>query len=236
MNVREDRTAPGAGGISAFLSDWTLTDLNTGAAYIGSARVGKAPQHLPSSERATTPQLLLPPGVVVTRLNRLLTGAWGGSARPTRRLAWSPPAAAPWLLPSTRCGPGKKCAGGSGPTTGSRAGDARRAFRGRRHDLVREPDAGNLHVRFDERRLETEQSRGVRHRHRRPPGSAPPPATRASRRRGVDARYARCRLFEGAFPTTPWTPQTAPTGSTGTFAVLSIRTFARYVTPPQGGN
>ena len=46
---------------------------------------------------------------------------------------------------------------GSGPSTGSRAlRRARRAFRGRRHDLVREPDAGDLHVRFDERRLETE--------------------------------------------------------------------------------
>ena len=27
----------------------------------------------------------------------------------------------------------------------------RRVFRGRRHDLVREPDAGDLHVRIDER-------------------------------------------------------------------------------------
>ena len=27
----------------------------------------------------------------------------------------------------------------------------RPAFRGRRHDLVRKPDAGNPHVRFDER-------------------------------------------------------------------------------------
>ena len=29
------------------------------------------------------------------------------------------------------------------------------AFRTRRHDLVRKPDAGNPHVRFDERGLET---------------------------------------------------------------------------------
>ena len=29
------------------------------------------------------------------------------------------------------------------------------AFRMRRHDLVRKPDAGNPHVRFDERGLET---------------------------------------------------------------------------------
>ena len=41
-----------------------------------------------------------------------------------------------------------------------------RAFRGRRHDLVREADAGNPHVRFDERRLESESWRGVRHRPR----------------------------------------------------------------------
>ena len=40
-----------------------------------------------------------------------------------------------------------------------------RAIRGRSHDLVREPDAGNPHVRFDERRLETEQWRGARHRY-----------------------------------------------------------------------
>ena len=32
--------------------------------------------------------------------------------------------------------------------------------------LVREPDAGDPHVRFDERRLETESRRGVRHRPR----------------------------------------------------------------------
>ena len=31
----------------------------------------------------------------------------------------------------------------------------RPAFRGRRHDLVREPDAGKPQVRFDERELET---------------------------------------------------------------------------------
>ncbi len=33
--------------------------------------------------------------------------------------------------------------------------DWQAAFRGRRHDLVRKPDAGNPHVRFDERGLET---------------------------------------------------------------------------------
>ena len=47
------------------------------------------------------------------------------------------------------------------------------------------PDAGNLHVRFDERRLETKPRRGVRHRNRRkPPATATPFAYRhrASRR------------------------------------------------------
>ena len=58
---------------------------------------------------------------------------------------------------------------------------ARRAFRGRRHDLVREPDAGKLPVPFDERRLETEPRREVRHRHcescrqQLPPIRLPPP-------------------------------------------------------------
>ena len=92
-------------------------------------------------------------------------------------------------ITSTRCGPGNTCGSrmsGSGKSTGSPAlHRARRAFRGRRHDLVREPDAGNPHVRFDERRLETEPRRGVRHRHeRKPPGTATPIAYRhrASRR------------------------------------------------------
>src|SRR5439155_11854700 len=34
-----------------------------------------------------------------------------------------------------------------------------------RRSLVREPDAGNPHVRFDERGQETELWRGTRHRH-----------------------------------------------------------------------
>ena len=54
--------------------------------------------------------------------------------------------------------------------------------------LTPSPRPGNqrhLHVRFDERRLETESRGGVRHRHRRkPPGTATPSAYRhrASRR------------------------------------------------------
>ena len=51
----------------------------------------------------------------------------------------------------------------------------RSAFRGRRHDLVREPNAGNPHVGFAERRPETEPWRGLRHRHwRKPPATATP--------------------------------------------------------------
>jgi hypothetical protein len=36
---------------------------------------------------------------------------------------------------------------------------------GRQVNLVGEPDAGNPHVRFDERGVQTEQGRVVRHRH-----------------------------------------------------------------------
>ena len=112
------------------------------------------------------------------------------SARPTRRLInMRHGGCASGSAVSTRCGPGNTCASrpsGSGPITGSRIlRRVRRAFRGRRHDLVREPDAGNLHVRFDERRLETKPRRGVGHRNRRkPPATATPFAYRhrASRR------------------------------------------------------
>ncbi|AYN25676.1 hypothetical protein D8682_00920 (plasmid) [Buttiauxella sp. 3AFRM03] len=42
---------------------------------------------------------------------------------------------------------------------------SRRGFRGRRHDSVREPDALEAHVRFDERGVETGfMVRTVRHR------------------------------------------------------------------------
>ena len=61
----------------------------------------------------------------------------------------------------------------------------RRVFGGRRHDLVREPDAGDLHVRIDERRLETGLGRGVRHQHRESRRQQLPPSAyryRASRR------------------------------------------------------
>ena len=73
----------------------------------------------------------------------------------------------------------------------------RRAFRGRRHDLVREPDAGNPHVRFDARRLETESRRGVRHRQwAKPPGTAtvihlPPPRRQSSTLPPVSSRFGR---------------------------------------------
>lgn len=43
--------------------------------------------------------------------------------------------------------------------------NSRRGFRGRRHDSVREPDALEAHVRFDERDVETGfMVRTVRHR------------------------------------------------------------------------
>ena len=42
----------------------------------------------------------------------------------------------------------------------------RAAFRGRRHDLVGKPDAGDPHVRFDERGEETRLRCGMRHRRR----------------------------------------------------------------------
>ena len=104
--------------------------------------------------------------------------SWDRSARPTWRLTGPRPGGcASGSAVSTRCGPGKQCASRltvSGPITGSRTlRRVRRAFRGRRHDLVREPDAGNPHVRFDERRLE------------KPPGTATPSLPnrhRASRR------------------------------------------------------
>ena len=149
---------------------------DTGAAYIGTRPSRDSVRSICRrvSELTTPRDLLLPPGVVVARLNRLLTG-WAnyfilGQVSPayamidwhaTRRLRQ-------WLCRKHKA-----------------LGRARRAFRGRRHDLVREPDAGKLHVRFDERRLETESWRGVRHRHRRkPPATATPCAYRhrASRR------------------------------------------------------
>ena len=169
----------------------------TGAAYTGTR---PSPSSVRSicrrvSELTTPRDGLLPPGVVVARLNRLLTG-WAnyftlGQVSPAyeaigrhaiRRLRQ-------WLCRKHKVRSGKEVrfpAGDSGKSTGSPAlRRIRRAFRGRRHDLVREPDAGNPHVRFDERRLETESWRGVRHRHRRkPPATATPCAYRhrASRR------------------------------------------------------
>ena len=90
---------------------------------------------------------------------------------------------------STRCAKGGSCASltrDCGRPTVSRAFKReRRVFRGRRHDLVREPDAGDLHVRIDERRLETGLRRGVRHRHRESRRQQLPPSAyryRASRR------------------------------------------------------
>ena len=84
-------------------------------------------------------------------------------------------------LRGTRPSAGRGNAGsGRRPDAASEAADERR-------------NAGNLHVRFDERRLETELRRGVRHRHRRKaagnsyPLCLPPPrqsSTLLDRRRG----------------------------------------------------
>ena len=149
----------------------------TGAAYIGTRPSRESVQSICRrvSELTTRRDALLPLGEVVARLNRLLTG-WANylpSGRSAPRIAplTSTPrgGCASGSTASTRCETGNRCASrtsDSGRSTGSRAlPRERRAFRGRRHDLVRKPDAGNPHVRFDERRLETEPRRGVRHRH-----------------------------------------------------------------------
>ncbi len=110
---------------------------------------------------------------------------------------------------STRRGPGSMCASrtnDSGKSTGSRAlRSARRAFRGRRHDLVREPDAGNPHIRFDERRLETEPRQGVRHRHRAkaagnsyPHPRLPPPRQSSPLQMTLSGGLCRPGLLEAA--------------------------------------
>ena len=139
---------------------------DTGRAYLGTRPSPASVQSICRrvSELTTRRDGLLSPGDVVARLNRLMTG-WanyfilGRSVRPTRRSTGTPRGGcASGSVASTRCGPDSTYGfrtSGSGKSTGSRALErARRAFRGRRHDLVREPDAGNPHVRFDERRLE----------------------------------------------------------------------------------
>ena len=71
--------------------------LDTGAAYIGTRPSHESVQSICRrvSELTTPRHVLLPPGVVVGRLNRLLTGvgrttsSWDRSARPTRRLTRS---------------------------------------------------------------------------------------------------------------------------------------------------
>ena len=70
----------------------------------------------------------------------------------------------------------------------------RRVFRGRRHDLVREPDAGDLHVPIDERRMDAGLRRGVRHRHRESRRQQLPPSAYRYR--------ASCRLYTMPLPGT----------------------------------
>ena len=96
---------------------------------------------------------------------------------------------------------------GCGRTTVSRVSKGeRRAFRGRRHDLVREPSAGNPPAGFDERRLETGLRRGVRHRHRESRRQPLPP---------IAYRYrASCRLYKNRAGTFIRSVIPAPPGNT----------------------
>ena len=159
----------------------------TGRAYIGTRPSAASVQSICRrvSELTTRRDGLLSSGVIVARLNRLLDG-WAnsftlGQVRPAYA-AIDRHARGGYVggfVASIRCGREVQCASQTrdcSKTTVSRFFNReRRAFRGRRHDLVREPDAGDLHVRIDERRLETESWRGVRHRHRRkPPATATP--------------------------------------------------------------
>ncbi len=171
---------------------------DTGAVYIGTRPSPASVQSIcrRMSELTTRRSGLLSPEVVVARLNRLLTG-WANyftlgqvspglrGGRPARDAA-----AAPVALSEAQGADRERSAlPGHAALVRLRAHAPCTAHDelsvGEGMNLVREPDAGNPHVRFDERRLETEQWRGVRHRRRRkPPGTATPCAYRhrASRR------------------------------------------------------
>ena len=143
---------------------------------------------------------LLDSGVVVRRLNRVLEGVGEllptgtRSVRPTGRSTGTRSGGCvSGCGASTRYGPGSTCASrmsGCGMTTASPDWyRERHAFRGRRHDLVREPGAGKRHAGFDERGEETWLWWRLRHRHvRKPPATATPPT------------YGRARLSS----TPPW--------------------------------
>ena len=138
------------------------------------------------------------PKVVVERLNRLLVG-WanyftlGQVGRPTPRSTGTPRGGClGGFVVSTRCGQGRLCASRTrdcGRTTVSRAlKGERRTFRGRRHDLVREPSAGNPPAGFDERRLETGlMAWSEAPASRKPPATATPVAY---------LHRASCRLYK----------------------------------------
>ncbi len=180
---------------------------DTGRAYIGTRPSAASVRSICRRvSKLTMPcNELLSPEVVVERLNRLLTG-WAnyfilGQIGPAykaidrhakRRLRR-------WLCRKHKVRPGNYVSPGRsanasrtsdcGRSTVSRALDReRQAFRGRRHDLVREPDAGDLHVRFDERRLETGLWHGVRHRHSESRREQLPPSAYRYR--------ASCRLYK----------------------------------------
>ena len=106
------------------------------------------------------------PETMVERLNRTITG-WAnyfslGTRQPglqrgqSARGQAATPVAVPKAQGEVRRGralPGREAARRLRPRSPDAAGNG--AFRARRHDLVRKPDAGNPHVRFDERGLET---------------------------------------------------------------------------------
>ncbi len=155
---------------------------DTGRAYIGTRPSPASVQSICRRVSALTTRrdLLPPPEVVVGRLNRLLTG-WANYFT----LGQVSPAYEAVDRHATR---------------------RLRQWLCRKHRaLVREPDAGDPHVRFDERRLETESWRGVRHRHRaKAAGNSyplPPTATAPV----VDSTSIEAEVPRGRFA---WPPQT----------------------------
>ena len=141
---------------------------DTGRAYIGTrpSRSSVVSVCRRISELTQRRYGLLDQETVVRRLNRVMTG-WANyfqlgqkSVRPTGLLtSMRSGGCASGCAASTRYGPGSTCGSrisACGTTWALPAlRSERRAFRGRRHDLVREPGAGNPHARFDERGEET---------------------------------------------------------------------------------
>ena len=82
------------------------------------------------------------------------------------------------------------------------------------HDPTGEPNAGNPHVGFGERRLETEPRRGVRHRHRESRRQQLPPHRPTATAPVVDStaigkgftEWTFCRTAAGNSCAPPWRP------------------------------